>query len=253
MSGKKLKIRTAASGPYCLLPLKSKLMKTNAQSGSAQASHPQHFRLDGKGIELSRGQNQICIDLDFSVSSGEILVLRGPNGSGKSSLLRAIAGFLPLTAGEISCNDWPFNAYRQEMPANALQCLWYAQEDGLATALTSLDNLSLMPQSARRADVEEQLCRYDPFGIASFLHQPIRSLSSGQRQRVALTRLCFSPSAKFLWLLDEPNSGLDRAGLKALEAVLAAHQEAGGLSIVASHHPLDSRLTPRYLDLLIKE
>ena len=106
-----------------------------------------------------------------------------------------------------------------------------------------------MPQSARRADVEEQLCRYDPFGIASFLHQPIRSLSSGQRQRVALTRLCFAPSALYLWLLDEPNSGLDSAGHKAFEAILATHQDAGGLSVVASHHLLDSRLTPRYLDL----
>ena len=61
------------------------------------------------------------------------------------------------------------------------------------------------------------------------------------------------PSAKCLWLLDEPNSGLDSAGQKAFEAVLATHQEAGGLSVLASHHSLDSRLKPRYLDLSIKE
>ena len=228
-------------------------MKTNAQLGKAEASYPQHFRLDGRGIELSRGQKQICSDLDFSVSSSEVLVLRGPNGSGKSSLLRAIAGFLPMTAGKLSCNDRPFDALRQETRADALRCLWYAQEDGLAGVLTSLDNLSLLPQTARRADVEAQLNRHDPFGIAGFLHQPIRSLSTGQRQRVALTRLCFEPSAKCLWLLDEPNSGLDSAGQKAFEAVLATHQEAGGLSVLASHHPLDSRLKPRYLDLSIKE
>ena len=228
-------------------------MKTNAQSGSAQASHPQHFRLDGKGIELSRGRNQICIDLDFSVSSGEILVLRGPNGSGKSSLLRAIAGFLPLTAGQISCNNKPFDAQRLETPADTLRCLWYAQADGLAGALTSLENLSLLPRTAPKTNIEAQLIRHDPFSIAGFMHQPVRSLSTGQRQRVALTRLCFTPSALCLWLLDEPNSGLDSAGHKAFEAMLATHQDAGGLSVVASHHPLDSRLTPRYLDLLIKE
>ena len=235
------------------MPVKSELMNTKAQSGSTEDPHPPHFRLDGRGIALLRGQKQICEGLNFSISSGEILVLRGPNGSGKSSLLRAIAGFLPITAGKISCNDRPFDAHRQETRANALHCLWYAQEDGLAEVLTSLDNLSLLPQTARRADVEAQLNRHDPFGIASFLHQPIRSLSTGQRQRVALTRLCFEPSAKCLWLLDEPNSGLDSAGQKAFEAVLATHQEAGGLSVLASHHPLDSRLKPRYLDLSIKE
>ena len=231
------------------MPVKSKLMNTKAQSGSTEDSHPPHFRLDGRGIALSRGQKQICAGLDFSVSSGEILVLRGPNGCGKSSLLRAIAGFLPLTAGQISCNNKPFDAQRLETPADCLRCLWYAQADGLAETLTSLENLSLLPKTAPKTNIEAQLNRHDPFSIASFMHQPVRRLSTGQRQRVALTRLCFAPSALYLWLLDEPNSGLDSAGHKAFEAMLATHQNAGGLSVLASHHLLDSRLKPRYLDL----
>ncbi len=231
------------------MPVKSKLMKTKAQSGTAEGLHPPHFRVDGRGIGLLRGQKQICTGLDFSVSSGEILVLRGPNGSGKSSLLRAIASFLPLTEGHISCNDRPFDAKRQDTPADNLRCMWYAQADGLAGALSSLDNLSLLPQSARKVDIEAQLSLYDPFSINSFLRQPVSNLSTGQRQRVALTRLCFTPSARYLWLLDEPNSGLDSAGHKAFEAMLATHQDAGGLAILASHHPLDRRLKPHYLEL----
>ncbi len=231
------------------MPVRSELMNTKEQSSSAEDLHPPHFRLDGKGIALLRGQKQICAGLDFSVSDGEILVLRGANGSGKSSLLRAIAGFLPLTAGQISCNDNPFDAQRLESPADTLRCLWYAQADGLAGALTSLENLTLLPQTAPKTNIEAHLNCHDPFGIAGFLHQPVRSLSTGQRQRVALTRLCFAPSAQYLWLLDEPNSGLDSAGHKAFESMLATHQDAGGLSVLASHHLLDSRLTPRYLDL----
>ncbi len=134
-------------------------------------------------------------------------------------------------------------------PADSLRCLWYAQADGLAETLTSLENLSLLPKPAQKINIEAQLNRHDPFSIAGFLHQPVRSLSTGQRQRVALTRLCFAPSSLYLWLLDEPNSGLDSAGHKAFEAMLATHQDAGGLSVLASHHLLDSRLTPRYLDL----
>ena len=130
------------------MPVKSELMSMKAQSGSTEDSHPPHFRLDGRGIALLRGQKQICAGLDFSVSSGEILVLRGPNGCGKSSLLRAIAGFLPLTAGQINCNNKPFDAQRLETPADSLRCLWYAQADGLAETLTSLENLSLLPTTA---------------------------------------------------------------------------------------------------------
>ena len=212
------------------MPVKSELMNMKTQSGLAEDSHPPHFRLNGRGITLLRGQKQIFAGLDFSVSSGEILVLRGPNGCGKSSLLRAIAGFLPLTAGQISCNDKPFDAQRLEAPADKLRCLWYAQADGLAGALTSLENLSLLPRITPKTNIEAQLSRHDPFGIAGFMHQPVRSLSTGQRQRVALTRLRFAPSALFLWLLDEPNSGLDSTGHKAFEAMLANHQDAGGLS-----------------------
>jgi heme exporter protein A len=224
-------------------------MKTNAQSQTAATSQSPHFRLDGSGIELVRGQTQVFTGLDFSVNSGEILVLRGPNGSGKSSLLRAIAGFLPLNMGKINCNGMPFDAQRHKNKHASLRCLWYALADGLTEALTGLDNLSLLPQVAGKASIETQLSRHDPFGVASFLHQPVRRLSTGQRQRVALTRLCFAPSAKCLWLLDEPNSGLDSASHKAFESVLATHQEAGGLCVLASHQPLDSCLKPCYLDL----
>ena len=184
--------------------------------------------------------------LCFQLSPGGLLVLRGTNGSGKSSLLRAVAGFLPLEAGVISCNGARFIAGSE---AAEMRCLWYSPADGLAGPLTAAQNLSLAPDAGNDAQLRQKLARHDPFAISGFLDRPVRSLSTGQRQRVALTRLCFPPSAGCLWLLDEPNSALDEAGHHALEAVLAAHLAAGGLCLMASHHKISDRLKPAYLDL----
>ncbi len=202
--------------------------------------------LTGADIALMRGQALLYEGLGFEVCSGELLVVRGPNGSGKSSLLRAVAGFLPLSDGQISCNGVRFDARAQDTD---LRCLWYSQADGLAGALTAVQNLSLVPEAGDETRVRDRLAARDPFAITGFLDRHVRSLSTGQRQRVALTRLCFAPSARCLWLLDEPNSGLDEAGHQALEEVLAGHLAAGGICLIASHHKISDRLAPSVLDL----
>ena len=193
-----------------------------------------------------RGQAILFEEVSFQINNGGILVLRGPNGSGKSSLLRAIAGFLPLAAGQISCNGQMFDPGSDEA---GLTSLWYSQADGLAGPLSVAQNLSLGRTGGSVEAIRNKLAEDDPFGVASLLDQQVRNLSSGQRQRAALTRLCFTPSPSCLWLLDEPNSALDEAGHQALEDVLSQHQEAGGLCIIASHHHISDRLHPTELNL----
>ena len=205
-----------------------------------------NITLEGNAVTLRRGAALLFDGLCFRLSSGGLLVVRGPNGSGKSSLLRAVAGFLPLENGEFICNGKRFEAGSDEA---GLRCYWYSSADGLAGPLTAAQNLCLLPEAGAISRVRARLACDDPFSISGFLDRPVRHLSSGQRQRVALTRLCFTPSPRCLWLLDEPNSALDNAGHKALEGVLAAHQAAGGLCILASHHRISSRLQPAWLDL----
>ena len=59
------------------------------------------MRLSGRGLQCVRGGRQIFADLNLEVSSGQTLAVTGPNGAGKSSLLRIIAGLLPLASGSI--------------------------------------------------------------------------------------------------------------------------------------------------------
>jgi heme exporter protein A len=64
----------------------------------------------------------------------------------------------------------------------------------------------------------------------------VRLLSTGQAKRARLARVM--ASAAPLWLLDEPLNGLDRDGAERLGAAIAAHRQAGGAVLAASHHPL---------------
>ena len=65
---------------------------------------------------------------------------------------------------------------------------------------------------------------------------PARVLSSGQKRRLALSRLALAPVP--LWLLDEPTTGLDAASVERLAPLLAAHRAAGGIVVAATHIPL---------------
>ena len=213
---------------------------------AVQKTNQVRLIIEASGIALMRGQSLIFEGVEFALRSGELLVLCGPNGSGKSSLLRAVAGFLPLCSGQISCNMAPLSSALQ---TGAIRCIWYNSADGLAGPLTAAQNLSLMPEAGDISTVIARLAEDDPFAISSFLDRHVRNLSAGQRQRVALSRLCFAPSDGCLWLLDEPNNSLDEAGNSALENRLERHMAAGGLCIIASHHKLSDRLTPLYLNL----
>ena len=74
-------------------------------------------------------------------------------------------------------------------------------------------------------------------GVRACRDAPVRTLSQGQRRRVALARLVLTLQAP-LWLLDEPFDALDAGGVVALNALLAEHASRGGATLLTSHQPL---------------
>jgi heme exporter protein A len=98
-----------------------------------------------------------------------------------------------------------------------------------------------MPAEAQA--IEEALAR---FGLAG-KSQPSRRLSQGQRRRAALARLALSASRP-LWLLDEPFSALDAAGVALLRGLIEAHLGRGGAVIFTTHQDAGIA-TARVIDL----
>lgn len=198
-------------------------------------------------LGLRRGGRWLYQQVNFSLNPASILVLRGPNGSGKSSLLRAVAGFLPFTDGQIFYQDTPFYA---QAPDSPLSCSWYTHNDGLPAELSGLQAIQFQ---ARLAHIPKErlaaLLAADPFAISGFLNNQVQNLSTGQRQRLALSLLGLKSGAGCLWLLDEPNTSLDSTAIAGLDTLLSAHQAAGGYALIASHLPIAKNLTHDILEI----
>ena len=107
--------------------------------------------------------------------------------------------------------------------------------DATNPALTPRETLGFWAtlRGASTPDIETAL---DRFGLAAIADWPCRFLSAGQRRRLALARLVAVPAA--IWLLDEPNTALDRDGEARLAAAVAAHRAAGGRVAIATHQPI---------------
>ncbi len=159
--------------------------------------------------------------------------LTGPNGAGKTTLLRAVVGLCELERGVVR---WRGSDVRRDPQALHRETAYLGHEVPLKGDLTALENLRFTVGLRRRVPQIAYERALDEVGAGRFARQPLRSLSAGQRRRVALAVL--SLLAVPLWLLDEPTTHLDASGQSLLTRLLAAHLAAGGLALVAVHQPL---------------
>lgn len=191
----------------------------------------------------------VALDVELDCAAGELLALVGPSGSGKTSVLRAIAGLLPVAQAEVLFDGqpWTDTRSRTHLPAERRPVGMVFQNYALFPHLSALDNVALAlprgapPGAARALLADMQL---EPLA-ARRPHQ----LSGGQRQRVALARaLARSPH---LLLLDEAFSAVDQPTRHALYDELMRLRERVSLPIVMVTHDLrEARLLADRLCLL---
>jgi heme exporter protein A len=185
-----------------------------------------------RGLACARGGRMVASGIDLDLGPGEALHLRGPNGSGKSSLLRVLAGFLAPAAGTLRMEGRDIAHDPAEHRAR-LHYLGHA--DAIKPVLTVEENLAFSAGIAgvAGARLDDALAA---FGLLPLADTPGRLLSAGQRRRAALARL-LAPRRP-LWLLDEPETGLDARSRARLATVLQDHLDGGGMAVVASHGAL---------------
>ncbi len=185
--------------------------------------------LEGRDLACWRGERAVFAGLSFTLPPGGALLLVGANGAGKSSLLRLLAGLVPLAEGELL---WQGQDALADRVAHAARLRYLSHQDALKPSLSARENLSFYAR-LWGGDVEAAL---EAVALADLAELPARVLSSGQKRRLALARLALAPAA--LWLLDEPTVGLDAASVERLGLLLAAHRAAGGAVLAATHLPL---------------
>lgn len=189
---------------------------------------------------VRRPEHTTAIDLD--ADAGEVIGLIGPNGVGKSTTLRALAGLLPVTEGEIAMDGVTLSSLTHHVPPHQRRVGFVFQDHLLFPHLNATDNVAfgLRSRHVGKAESRELALHWlERLGVADLRARRPRELSGGQAQRVAIARaLASRPS---LLLLDEPTAALDAAGAMTLRTQLRAHlQDFGGVSIVVTHTALDA-------------
>ena len=200
--------------------------------------------LEAADLECERGGKTLFRRLSFSLPGGELLRVAGANGSGKTSLLRILCGLLSPTQGEVR---WQGSAIQRLREEYSKRLVYLGHAPAVKDDLTAAENLSiscaLAGMHAGEEAVREALAR---FGLAG-KDQPVKRLSQGQRRRAALARLCLAESAP-LWLLDEPFSALDTAGVDVLRTLIHA-QLARGAAVAYTTHQDPGIAAARLIDL----
>jgi heme exporter protein A len=190
--------------------------------------------LDVANLACRRGGRPVFDRLSFVLGAGELLALTGRNGSGKTTLLRALALLVRPEAGTI---HWQGSDVQDDPETWRGRLAWLGHLDGLKGDLTVCENLLGAERLRGRPAADDRLdLALLAFDLNALAQRPVRTLSAGQRRRIALARVMLTRAP--LWLLDEPLNALDTPAQQAFRTVLQQHLVQGGLAIAATHTDL---------------
>jgi ABC-2 type transport system ATP-binding protein len=170
-------------------------------------------------------------DLSFAIAEGEVFGLIGHNGAGKTTTFKLLVGLLRPTSGILLCDGKPlaWHHARQGIGFSPEQPYFYDYLT-VAETLNFYGQLYGMDGAARRARIAELA---EQFCITHKVHAPMRTLSKGTLQRVAVAQAIMHRPR--LVILDEPMSGLDPIGRKEMRDLIGSLRHNGTTVLFSSH------------------
>lgn len=176
-------------------------------------------------------------DISFSIKKGEIVGFIGPNGAGKSTTIKMLSGILYPDEGNITING--FVPYKQRKQYVKNIGVVFGQKSQLHWELPLIDSFELMKYIYKipQEKYEENLHKFvELLEMESFLHQPVKQLSLGQKMRGDIVAaLLHSPELVFF---DEPTIGLDVVAKEKIRAFIKYMNETEQTTIIFTTHDM---------------
>ncbi len=206
-------------------------------------------RLSCRGLTLAVAGRTLVSGLEFDVRAGECWVVVGPNGAGKTTLVTTLAGIRMPAAGEVAYDGTPLARLGPRERARRRGFLPQESIDYFPATVLETALIGRHPHLARwqwesAADVDRAQSALSAFGLAELGGRDARTLSGGERRRLALAALVAQDPA--LMVLDEPSSHLDLGQqIAALDTVVAMARDHAKSIVMVLH---DLHLALRYAD-----
>jgi len=206
-------------------------------------------RLACRALTVGIGRKTFVAGLDLDVSAGQCWAIVGPNGAGKTTLVATLAGLIAPASGEIAYDGTPLAQIGPR--ERALRRGYLAQDtvDFFPATVLETALVGRHPHLARwawesSADVACARTALAAFGLEGLDSRDVRTLSGGERRRLALAALVAQDPEVFL--LDEPSSHLDLGQqIAALQVVTTLARERGKAIVMVLH---DLHLAIRFAD-----
>ena len=206
--------------------------------------------IEVRSLSVGYGKKEILHDLSAVFPDASLTVVLGPNGCGKTTLLKSLAGLLPLSGGSVLLSGQDTAALRPKQRSALVTLMPQLRhtpamtvEELLLCARYPYLGFGKVPREADRAAVADAMERC---GVAAFRSRALRTLSGGERQRVYFAMALAQGTENLL--LDEPTSYLDPETQFEIFA-LAKESARDGKAVVLVTHDLPLAL--RYADTLL--
>ena len=184
-----------------------------------------------KDLSVERSDKRIFENINLSLASRDITILKGKNGSGKTTLLKAILNIIEPSIGSIY---WKGKLLKKNLYDFYSNVTYIADRTSSLTRLTVKDNINIWKKiflsNINDSQIETAL---KTLRLENYLNQKVGTLSLGETKKLELFRLIIEN--KKLWILDEPLSNLDEDSIELMKQTFEDHCAKEGSRIFSSH------------------
>ncbi len=185
-----------------------------------------------KDLSVERLHKKIFENINLSLASGNITILKGKNGSGKTTLLKTIINIIEPSVGSIY---WKGKLLKKNLYDFYNHVTFIADKTSSLTKLTVKDNVNIWKKiflsNINNSQIETAL---KTLKLENYLNQKVGTLSLGETKKLEFLRLIIEN--KKVWILDEPFSNLDADSIELMKQTFEDHCTKEGSIIFSSHH-----------------
>ena len=196
-----------------------------------------------KDLSIERSNKKIFENVNLSLGSGKIILLKGKNGSGKTTLLKALLNLIEPSSGAIY---WKGKLLKKNLYNFFNHVTYIADRTSSLSKLSVQENIKIWKKiflsNISNSQVENIL---KTLKLDIYLDQKVKSLSFGETKKLEFLRLIIEN--KKIWILDEPLSNLDNESIDVIAQTFEDHRSKEGSIIFSSHQESEINVSEEVL------